>query len=508
MQLRKNANKMSLVSILYVAFISFTVIIFYNIPKKFQWVWLLLSSILFFIFVSGINALLYVFVTILSVYIGAILIDKLKNEKHKKFVLITSLFIIIGELFILKKLIPIYAIDNPISNLFTISIGGQNISIAVPLGISYYTLSAAAYLIDVYRQMANVEKNFLKIALYTTYFPLITSGPIIRFNETKEELFQEKSYNFKNIKFGLQRIIWGFIKKTIIAERINSITSNIYLNYQDYTGINILILLFLYLFELYMNFSGCIDIVLGSSRFFGIKVPEEFNSPFFSKSVSEFFRRWHMTLGFWFKDYVFFPLMRSNLINNISFCLQRKNKFLSKEIPIYISLIILWMLLGLWHGLSYKFIFGTGSLPCFYMVLERLLNPLVKKMNIRENVYMNIFRCVRTYFLISFCTIFFISSSLSEGISIIQNLISRTFFHLTISLSDIDVSIFDVILIFISFVLTILFSFIHEKGYSVRSYLDKQNKFVQIFITVLGIIFVLTLGTIGNSQSEFIYKKF
>lgn len=405
----------------------------------------------------------------------------------------------------LKKFLPLFADYNSITNIYSVNINDKIFSILVPLGISYFSLSVAGYLIDVYRKIISPENNILKFSLFTTYFPLITSGPVVQFREIKETLFADNKFDVKNVKFGFQRIIWGFIKKTVVAEQLHNITSTLYHNYGDCSGMMLWILIFLYLIELYMNFSGCIDIVIGTSQTLGIKVPEDFNSPFFAKSVSDFYKRWHKTLGVWFKEYLFFPIVRSDFF-------KKHKEMLPSDLPYYIALAIVWFMLGFWHGISMKFIFATGILPCLYIILERIFNPLTlnmyKKLNIdSENTVITVLRRMKTFFLTSFTSVFFISETFADGVKIIAKAFNpTTMFTSDLSLGFINKK--DLVSAFVFFALALYFSHLHEKNISIRNYLDKQNWFVQLVVFVVAIAVIFTLGTFGETQSEFVYKKF
>lgn len=182
----------------------------------------------------------------------------------------------------------------------------------VPLGISYYSLSLIGYVADVYFGIAKPENNFGKLAVYGMYFPVMISGPILKYREDGEQFFQPHFFDYTHVTRGMQRMLWGYFKKLIISERMAIIVNTVYGNYADYPGGYIWIGTICFAFQLYTDFSGCMDIVLGMSETFGIRLPENFERPFFSKNISEYWRRWHITLGIWMKEYVFYPLLRTS----------------------------------------------------------------------------------------------------------------------------------------------------------------------------------------------------
>ena len=177
---------------------------------------------------------------------------------------------------------------------------------ALPLGISFYTFQTMGYIIDVYRDKYPYEKNIFKLALFISFFPQLIQGPISRFDDLKETLFGEHSFDAKAISFGLQRILWGFFKKLVIADRLLPAVNTIVRNPEEYQGVYVLVGMFFYAIQLYADFTGGIDIAIGVAEVFGIRLKENFERPYFSKSITEYWRRWHISLGSWFREYMFF----------------------------------------------------------------------------------------------------------------------------------------------------------------------------------------------------------
>jgi alginate O-acetyltransferase complex protein AlgI len=308
---------MHFASFSFIIFIAILVPLYYLIPKKWQWMLLLVASYFFYSF-AGAGYLVFIVSTTLSTWYASIRMDKLKytqdeylaankkemsrddrkvykagiKAKQRKW-LVSCLVLNFGTLAFLK-----YAGALPFGDL----------GIILPLGISFYTFQAMGYLIDVYRGTYDAEKNLAKLALFISFFPQLIQGPISRFNHLKETLFAEHSYDAESITYGLQRILWGFFKKLVIADRLLAAVSTIVKNPSDYQGIYVLVGMFFYAIQLYADFTGGIDIAIGVARLLGIRLAENFERPYFSKSITEYWRRWHITLGAWFKDYMFFPL--------------------------------------------------------------------------------------------------------------------------------------------------------------------------------------------------------
>lgn len=267
------------------------------------------------------------------------------------------------------------------------------ISLIYPLGISYYTLSLIGYLADVYWKKEKAEKNYFKLLLFVIYFPKILEGPISKHKNCGLQLVEGHDFDYKRVCFGLQRAIWGYFKKLVIADRLIALVNTVFLNAQYYTGAEFLIAAILGSVQLYCDFSGCMDIALGVSECFGITLEENFKQPFASRSAAEFWRRWHITLGAWFKDYVFMPLAVSPRLMKVSGFLRKKiGKRAGKIFSTVIPLAVVWLLTGLWHGTGANYlVWGLywGVLIGISTVFETEIQKLTKwlKINTSSNGY-------------------------------------------------------------------------------------------------------------------------
>jgi D-alanyl-lipoteichoic acid acyltransferase DltB (MBOAT superfamily) len=285
----------------------------------------------------------------------------------------------------------------------------------------------AAYLLDCYWQIAEPYSNPLRLALYCIYFPLMTSGPICRKDQIGESLFAEHRFDYDRVKFGLYRIAWGLLKKLAISNRLAVIVDQMWDAPETSTGLNVWIAAGLFVIQLYTDFSGCMDIALGVSECFGIVLPENFKAPFFSKSIQEIWRRWHITLGTWLRDYIMNPILKSHAF--ISLGKKTKARFgkkQGKKIPTYLAMLILWGCNGLWHGNSWKYIVGVGFWFWLVIVLSQIMNPVFTswKNALRINVQglgWKAFQVIRTYILFSFGNLFFRAVSLRDAFSRVYN---------------------------------------------------------------------------------------
>lgn len=417
---------MNLVSFVFPIFF-FCILFLYNIfyhlfDGKFQWLILLVGS---YIFYAWANPFL------LSCIIISTAITWLCALISKKRCIISAIVFHLIVLGILKY--SNFVID-------TINIFGTNIShinpIILPLGISFYTFQNIGYLIDVKREICKPERNFLKYALFASYFPHISQGPIGRFDFVAPQLFEKHPKNSENIKNGFYRILLGYFEKLVIAGRLAPYVTTVLQCPSNYSGLTLAITIFFYSIYLYADFSGYMNIVLGCSNCLGIKLNENFDTPYFSSSISEYWRRWHITLGTWFKDYLYYPLLRSQIITKINKSLVKKgHKSAGKNITVSLALLIVWFMTGLWHGAAWHYIvwgLWHGLFIIFSIIFAKKFVLLKKILNISESSnFYHCFKILRTYCIVLFGYIFFAANSLTDSIFIIRNIFTN--FHISIS---------------------------------------------------------------------------
>ncbi|WP_195282625.1 MBOAT family O-acyltransferase [Harryflintia acetispora] len=519
---------MSILSFQFAFFVTGGLIFYYLVPKRFQWVVLIGFSIIFFISGCGLQMFLLMLGMVViawccGLWVGKLTVQlnqpngnlsKLKRKKNA----ITALGIIFeaGILIFIKDL---FFFSNNI-NLLS-SLLGKNLRLslpewAAPLGISYYTLMLISYILDISWGTSSPQSNPIKLLLYSIYFPQMTSGPITRYQQMEQELFTPHSFNYDRICFGLQRIFWGLFKELVIAERLKILANTIYNDYQYYSGIYIFIAAISYTLQLYTNFSGCMDCMLGVSELFGVRLPENFRTPFFSTSLSEVWRRWHMTLGFWVKDYILYPVLKSSSLQKLGrFCKTKIGKR-AKQIPTYVGLFITWFTVGFWHGGAWKYIFGSGIFFFVMIVGGQLLEPLFKKLvrllKINTDCFSwKLFQRLRTFLLFSFSVSFGRAASLKDGYYMWKGafavwnpvvLSDHPLQRLGVEGADFFVIIFGLLMI-------LLAGNLQKKG-SIRKMLSNQN-LVYRWIILFGLIFsVIILGNYGPGYdaASFIYGQF
>lgn len=351
-------------------FLPITFILYYMVPNKAKNYILLLVSMIFYAW-GGLLYFPLLIVSIMMNYIFGLNIEKYKDNKQKsKIVLICS--IIFNILFLGVFKYSNFIVDN-INIFFNTSFNIPTIEL--PIGISFYTFQAMSYVIDVYRKDGKVQKNIFYLALYISMFPQLVAGPIVRY-ETVDKQIEKRSYSFDKFNLGLERVVKGLFKKVIISNTIGELASIIYgLPYAEMTVATAWIGAIAYTFQIYFDFSGYSDMAIGLGKMLGFDFLENFNYPYISKSVSEFWRRWHISLGSWFKDYVYIPLGGSR----------------NGSVKLYRNLAIVWLITGVWHGASWNFILW-GVYFGVFIILERafLQNILNKLPNVIQHIYLMI----------------------------------------------------------------------------------------------------------------------
>lgn len=349
-------------------FLPIVLTLYFLVKDKYKNYILLLFSLIFYAW-GGISYFPLLIVSIIINYIMGLFIDKYKDEKNKKkAVLIISIFINLLFLGIFKY--SNFVVDN-INMIFNQAI--EIPVIALPIGISFYTFQAMSYVIDVYRGDGKVQKNVFNLALYISMFPQLVAGPIVRY-ETVDEQIKKRTINFEKFNEGMERFIGGLFKKVIISNGVGELSVAIYaLNNSEMTVLTAWLGAIGYTLQIFFDFSGYSDMAIGLGKMFGFDFLENFNYPYISKTVGEFWRRWHISLGSWFRDYIYIPLGGNRV----------------KEILVYRNLLIVWAVTGLWHGASWNFIVWGLYFGAFIMLERKFLGKALKKMpKIISHIYL------------------------------------------------------------------------------------------------------------------------
>lgn len=442
-----------------------------------------------------------------------------KNEKDKeaKFMLWIGITVNLGILALLKYSNFFVTNINQLSSFLNWNIILPNITLAAPIGISFYTMQILGYLLDSYWGVITPETSLMKNALFIGYYPQLTSGPIARYQQVGKQLYSGHNFDEKTVTFGLWRILWGFFKKLVLSARIGIIVDTIYADPITYSGFYIWLAAALFMFQLYTDFSGCMDIILGVSECYGIQLPENFRTPFFSKSVQEFWQRWHITLGNWLKDYILYPILKSKIWQKMTKKIKiHLGKKAAKQIPAYSGMLCVWLLIGLWHGGSWKYILGMGLWFWLMITLSQVFSPLFKKVIVFFHINTDcfswhLFQSLRVFCLVCFGNMFFRLNGLIATIKTMK--LGFTCWNPEIffdgSLYNLGLDKQNVHLTILSLGILLLVSILNEKE-SIREQLAKQNLVFRWFL-LLGLIFsILVFGMYGPGYdaNSFIYEAF
>ncbi len=419
--------QMEITSFIFYAFVGISLLIYWKLPRKSQWKLLLADSAIFYCLNAKPWTLVYLAASVISVYLATgyfqrvtdTVDEKGDTDRKKRVVLLLTIALNIGILSVLKYTnLAVHTFNHMARGRWTI----QEVNWAAPLAVSFYTLQLLAYLLDCYWGIARPEKNVGKLILYTAYFPQMVSGPISRYSDIGTQLFEKHEFDYDRVVHGLKRIAWGLLKKLAVSNRVAVIVNSLWEDPGAFSGFYIWIAAVGFVIQLYTDFSGCMDIVLGVSECFGIYLPENFNAPLLSRTVQEFWRRWHITLGQWLRDYIMNPLAKSDAMVKLGVkCKKKFGKKRGKKIPVYLSMLVLWLCMGIWHGDSWKYILGEGLWFWFVIVVGQVLKEPLDKvkrtMHIKENnICWQLFQTVRTFALVAIGFLFFRAESLMDAV--------------------------------------------------------------------------------------------
>ena len=334
-------------------------------PKKLRQLWLLLASYYFYMGWNAKYAIL-IFASTGITYFCAVFMQRIDQDdtKKRRAVLIAGLVLNLGLLVFFKYFYFLHDTIAAILSVFGVKIGASRLDILLPVGISFYTFQALGYLIDVYRKDVEVEKNFIRYALFVSFFPQLVAGPIERSGHLigqLEKISQEKSWNFDKITRGLLLILWGFFMKMVIADRAAVLVNQVFGIYYMFNGLALTFAIVLFAVQIYCDFASYSVIATGAAKILGIELMANFEAPFFSRSISEFWRRWHVSLSSWFRDYLYIPL-------GGSWC-SKPRKYFNNMVTFIVS--------GLWHGASWHYVIW-GAIQGIYIVIGDLLRPFKK----------------------------------------------------------------------------------------------------------------------------------
>lgn len=521
---------MQFTSVSFLLFAGAILLGYYVLPKKIRWCYLLAGS-MFFYLMAGVEYLAFMLLTAASTWIAGILMDKnlskqdaylaenkqtLSREEKKEYkakikgknriIMILCLvvnFAVLGLCkFLLAEPFASMAKGTPLSFL----------TLGLPLGISFYMFQSMGYVVDIYRATDKAEKNPLKLLLFVSYFPQLMQGPISRHADLAPQLTEGKAFNGKEFSFGLQRLLWGYFKKMVIADRIAAAV--IALRGPEFTGVGFFLLTLFYAVQIYADFTGGIDMTIGLSQALGIKLEENFIRPFFSKNIAEYWRRWHISLSVWMKSYIFYPLSVSQPILKLSKKARTKLGNFGKRLPVYVASIATWCFTGIWHGITPNFILW-GLMNCFVIVVSEELNPLYEKFHnrfgLKQKKWYGGFEILRMFVLMKLIRIVDLFPNVSDYFRRMGSLVTTFNFHILWdgTMMNLGLTGLDYGIILGGILVMFAVSLFQEKKGSVREALWEKPLLRYILVFVL-LVIVLLMGSygIGYNASSFIYNQF
>lgn len=387
---------MEFTSLTFLTFLCGAALIFFIIPRSCRSFWLLACSYTFYIYDSkNAGFVVLLFCATAVTYFAAHGIEKLKKALHKRLILGGGIAMCLGSLFFYKYFTFAGELLQGAAGLVGIKWQAPKLSLFVPLGISYFTFMAIAYLIDVYKEKIKAEKNFFYYALFVSFFPCVVTGPISRAQQLIPQFKKPAAFDYHRVAGGMFRILWGFFKRLVIADRLDAVVTMVYKNPAQYSGPMLVMASLLFSYELYCNFSASIDIAIGAASIFGIDVVENFNRPLSAASFSDLWRRWHISLTSWFRDYIYIPLGGN-----------RKGK-----VRTYINQLVVFLVSGLWHGAAMNYIIW-GLLNGVYLCVGKATLPYREKLHKYNPFYKlkftkRIIQTITTYILFTSCIVFF-----------------------------------------------------------------------------------------------------
>ena len=491
----------------FLLFFPVVLIIYYLIPDRIKYLWLLAASYYFYMCWNAKYALLLLTSTA-ATYLSGLLLEKVKGldrsdeEKHrlKNWVVAGCFIVNLGILFYFKYINFTLELLRNALGLVNISLRIPKVDVLLPVGISFYTFQALSYTMDVYRDEIYAEKNFFKYALFVSFFPQLVAGPIERSKNLLKQLAVPRKFDFEKARDGFLLMIWGYFLKLVLADRVAIFVDTVYGDYTAYSGWYIAVATMLFAVQIYCDFSGYSTIAMGAAEILGIDLMENFDAPYLSTNVADFWRRWHISLTSWFKDYLYIPLGGS-----------RKGKLRK-----YINKMIVFLVSGLWHGAELSFVIW-GGLNGLYQIIGEALQPIRKKaaslLRLNENsIGCQAAKGLITFALVDFDWLFFRADSFQSSIEIIKSLFSvnniwvlldGSLYTCGLDRKNFDLMVFSILILLFADVCK-------RRGIRVRRVIAAQDYWCRYLVMIAAICFILVFGIWGSGYDAagFIYFQF
>jgi D-alanyl-lipoteichoic acid acyltransferase DltB (MBOAT superfamily) len=466
----------------FAVFLPIVFILYWAMPHKFRWLLLLVASYYFYMSWNAKYVFLILFTTVIS-YSSAILLEKQENIKMKKLILAGTAILCLGVLFVFKYFNFVSSSITSVFNLFSIKLSPITLNLLLPVGISFYTFQTLSYVVDVYRGDVKAERHLGYYMVFISFFPQLVAGPIERTRNLLPQIKQEHKFDYTQATYGLKLMAWGYFKKLAIADVLSAYVDSAYSSLNTCTGFDLVMAIFFFTIQIYCDFSGYSDIAIGTAKLLGINLMKNFNSPYFSTSIKEFWSRWHISLSTWFKDYVYIPLGGNR-------CSKAKRDR---------NLMITFLTSGLWHGASWTYVIW-GAMHGVVQVIENHVNIQRKS---------KITKFISWIVVFAFCNlawVFFRADTLKDALLVIYNVLSglnspSTFLHTSIGLG-----MGSLIKIFVTIFVLFIYDYASLKV-DVIEWVGKQNIYLR-WVLYVALIYLIIMNVPTANETAFIYFQF
>jgi len=485
----------------FMIFLPVVAFIYYILPHKTRSLWLLGTSIYFYMCWNTYYVILLA-VTIVTSYFSAQFVERYRQQKSIlcKGLLVLTIVLNLGILFFYKYLGFFFANVKVLLEALSIFFNPPEMNLILPVGISFYTFKALSYLLDIYRCKYSCTRNFIYYATYISFFPAILSGPIDRADDFIPQLKENHTFDYTAVRRGILLMLWGYFLKLVVADRAAQFSNIVYNNHTEYSGAFVLIATLLYAVQIYCDFYGYSCTAQGVAQVLGFSIVENFKQPYFATSIGEFWRRWHISLSSWLKDYVYIALGGN-----------RCSRFRK-----YINLMITFLVSGLWHGSSWNYIIW-GFLHGMYQIVGDITKPFRKKVlyllkvDVSSGVHQNFCR-LTNFALVSFSWIFFFAKGAKAALRIIKHMLT-SFQVWTLW----DGSLFEVVLgrpefgvLMISLLVVLIVDIMKYNRINIQGWIEKQHVLFRWSLYYVALFTVIIFGVYGSeySASAFVYFQF
>ncbi len=493
----------------FLLFFPVVTVLYFIFPKKSRYVWLLVTSYFFYMSWNPRYVFLLLASTVMT-YLAAAGMDmakkrearwgKERTKRRKKLCVLASLAGNLGILFIFKYANFVLDTMQVVLDRMHLSFVDQRFDVLLPVGISFYIFQALGYTIDVYRGEVETEKNFLRYALFVSFFPQLVAGPIERSKNLLAQLKEEHTFSYIRMRDGLYLMLWGYFLKMVLADRIAVFVDSVYGDLQVYTGFYVLIASILFAFQIYCDFAGYSTIAMGAAQILGFRLMENFNAPYFAVSVAEFWRRWHISLSSWFRDYLYIPLGGNQ----------------KGVVRKYGNLMAVFLCSGLWHGADWTYV-AWGGLNGLFQVAGSMTVRLREKLHAflgldRTAFSHRLMKTVFTFAFVDFTWIFFRASSLSDAFLAVKSVfcLNNPWILFDGSLYGLGLVQKEYQLVWAGIGLLLLADFLKSRGVCIRKEIVRQEWWFRWAVGIGGVLAVLVLGKYGTGYDiqNFIYFQF